>query len=65
MKTFKQLFEDLEKRRQQLKQRQLNQVAAQKERVANYQSSQRERQQASTEREEVKKEIKREIQKEN
>ena len=65
MKTFKQLFEDLEKRRQQLKQRQLNQVAAQKERVANYQSSQRERQQASTEKEALKKEIKREIQKEN
>jgi hypothetical protein len=65
MKTFKQLFEDLEKRRQQLKQRQLNQVAAQKERVTNYQSSQRERQQASTEREALKKEIKRELQNEN
>jgi len=65
MKTFKQLFEDLEKRRQQLKQRQLNQVAAQKERVTNYQSSQRERQQASTEREALKKEIKRELQNKN
>jgi hypothetical protein len=65
MKTFKQLFEDLEKRRQQLKQRQLNQVAAQKERVTNYQSSQRERQQASTEREALKKEIKKELQNEN
>jgi hypothetical protein len=65
MKTFQQFNEDIEQRRQQLAQRQLNQVAAQKERVANYQSSQREKNQASTEREALKKEIKRELQDEN
>jgi hypothetical protein len=62
MKTFTQLSEDIEKRRQQLKQRQLSQVASQKQKVSDYQSAQREKQQASAERETLKKEIKRELQ---
>ena len=62
MKTFTQFSEDLQQRRQELRQRQLKQVAAHKERVVSYQSAQREKRQASTERESLKKEIKRELQ---
>lgn len=62
MKTFQQFSEDIEQRRMQLRQRQLDQVAAHKKRVASYQSSQREKQQAAVEREQLKKEIKRELQ---
>ena len=64
MKTYTQLIEDIAKRRQQLKQRQLDQMKSQKERVASYQSAQRERQSEAQEREQLKKEIKRELQSE-
>jgi len=65
MKTFTQLSEDIEKRRQQLKQRQLKQVASQKQKVADYQSTQRQKQQAAAERESLKKEIKKELENNN
>ena len=62
MKTFRQFSEDLQQRRQELRQRQLKQVAAHKQKIADYQSSEKERQQANTERETLKKEIKKELQ---
>jgi hypothetical protein len=65
MKTYTQLSEDIAKRRQQLRQRQLDQMQANKQKVASYQSAQRERQSAAQEREQLKKEIKRELQSEN
>jgi hypothetical protein len=64
MKTYTQLSEDIAKRRQQLRQRQLDQVQSNKERVASYQSAQKKKQAASQEREQLKKEIKRELQSE-
>lgn len=62
VKSVKKIKEDLETRRAQLKQRQLDQVAAHKERVASYQAQQRKKRQASSERESLKQEIKRELQ---
>jgi len=64
MKTYIQFCEDLEQRRQQLRIRQADKMKAHKNKVASYQSSQRERQVASQERENLKKEIKRELQQE-
>jgi hypothetical protein len=65
MKTFQQFSEDVDRltqRRQQLRQRQLKQMAAHKEKVAAYQESQRRKRQKEAERENLKKEIKRELQ---
>lgn len=62
MKTFEQLSEDLQKRRQELRQRQLQQMQAQKQKIADYQSAQGEKRRAAAERESLKKEIKRELQ---
>lgn len=62
MKTFTQFTEDIAKRRLELRQRQLDAVAAQKQKVADYQSAQKERQAETQERETLKKEIKRELQ---
>ena len=62
MKTFQQFNEDIESRRQELRQRQLDLMAKQKQKVADYQSTQKEKQAAAQEREELKKEIKRELQ---
>ena len=62
MKTFQQFNEDIAKRRLQLRQKQVKQMQAHKEKVASYQSAQKERQAASQEREQLKKEIKRELQ---
>jgi hypothetical protein len=64
VKTYTQLCEDISKRRQQLRQRQLDQMQSHKEKVASYQSSQRQNQAASQEKEQLKKEIKRELQQE-
>jgi hypothetical protein len=61
-KSVNKISEDLEQRRQDLRQRQLKQVATQKQKVADYQASQREKQEVSVERENLKKEIKRELQ---
>jgi len=61
VKAIQKIKEDLEQRRQQLRQRQLNQISSHKERVASYQASQRERHNANAEREKLKKEIKREL----
>lgn len=62
MKTYTQFFEDIEQRRQQLKQKQLKQVSAYNQRSTNHQVAQQERQKAATDREELKKEIKQELQ---
>lgn len=61
MKTFTQFNEDIEQRRKQLRQRQLDQMAAYKERATSHQSAQRKRQERQREREELKQEIKREL----
>ena len=65
MKTFTQFSEDvnrLEQRRQQLRQRQQEQIAKQKKRVAAYQAAQRQKIVAQREREQLKRELKRELQ---
>ena len=62
MKTFSQLTEDIAKRRLELRQRQLKQMAAQKQKVSDYQASQGQKKQSSAERESLKREIKRELQ---
>ena len=53
--------EDIETRRRELRQRQKDQMASQRERVAGYHASQQERKSREAEREELKKEIKREL----
>ena len=62
MKTFQQFNEDLEARRQQLAQRQRDNVAAFKERSKATVNAQKERVAAQKEREQLKKEIKQELQ---
>lgn len=65
MKTFQQFNEDVDRltqRRQQLRQRQLKQMAAHKEKIAAYQEAQKRRKSKEAEREQLKKEIKRELQ---
>lgn len=54
--------EDIESRRKQLRQRQLDQMAAYKEKVSSYQQSQAKKKRAKAEREELKKELKKELQ---
>jgi hypothetical protein len=63
-KTINKIKEDIEQRRQELRQKQLKQMATHKQNVANYHTSQRDRQIAAQEREQLKKEIKRELQSE-
>jgi hypothetical protein len=53
--------EDIETRRRELRQRQKDQMSAQRERVAGYHATQKEIRQKQAEREELKKEIKREL----
>ncbi len=65
MKTFQQFNEDVDRltqRRQQLRQRQLKQMQAYKERVADHKEAQKRKRQREAEREEIKKELKRELQ---
>ena len=62
MKSFQQFNEDLEARRQQLAQRQKEHLAAFKKRSADTVNAQRERVAAKKEREQLKKEIKKELQ---
>ena len=64
MKTFQQFSEDIESRRRELHQKRKDQMRAQKEKVASYHAAQRDRQIAAQEREQLKKEIKRELQSE-
>jgi hypothetical protein len=63
-KKVKSVSEDLETRRHQLKQRQLDAMSTQKQKVFDYQASQKEKQSAAQERESLKREIKRELQSE-
>ena len=65
VKTIEKIKEDIEQRRQQLRQRQLGQMSAHKEKVASYQAAQREKGAAQREREQLKKEIKRELKNES
>jgi len=62
MKSFQQFNEDLEARRQQLAQRQKEHLAAFKEKSAASVNAQKERVAANQEREQLKKEIKQELQ---
>jgi len=62
MKSFQQFNEDLEVRRQQLAQRQKEHLAAFKEKSAASVNAQKERVAANQEREQLKKEIKQELQ---
>ena len=62
MKTFYQFQEDIEQRRQQLRQRQLDTAAAQREKVASYHAAQKERVQKQKEKEEIKQELRKELQ---
>ena len=62
MKTFCQFNEDLQARRQQLAQRQRDNAAAFRKRTADTVNAQRERVAAQKEREQLKKEIKKELQ---
>ena len=62
MKTFQQFNEDIETRRKQLHQRSIEQMQAHKEKVASYQAAQKKNLAASQEREQLKKEIKKELQ---
>lgn len=61
MKTFEQFNEDIQKRRQELQQRRIEQMKSQRERVADYQAAQQNKIKKQREREELKKEIKREL----
>ena len=61
-KSVKKIDENLEQRRHELQQRQISQMQAHKQKVADYKASQREKRESSVERENLKKEIKRELQ---
>ena len=62
MKTFCQFNEDLQARRQQLAQRQKEHLAAFKEKSKSVVDTQKEKEDSDQEREELKKEIKQELQ---
>lgn len=62
MKTYAQFNEDLEQRRKELRQRQLDQMATHKKRIELGQAAQRERSEYQKEREGLKREIKKELQ---
>jgi len=61
MKSYNQFFEDIESRRQELHQRQLDQAAKFKQRTKDYAASQQHRREEGQERERLKSEIKREL----
>jgi hypothetical protein len=61
LKKISKIAEDIETRRRELKQRQQDQMASQRERVAGYHATQKEIRQKQAEREELKREIKREL----
>jgi len=61
MKTYTQLCEDIEARRQELRQRQLDAMDKQKQRVADYQQKLRDDREEKLERERLKKEIAQEL----
>jgi hypothetical protein len=62
MKTFSQLSEDLAQKRQELQQRRLDQMQAQKDRVQAQREAQQEKIEKQREREQIKKELKKELQ---
>lgn len=62
MKTYVQFFENIEKRRLELRKRQLEKIETHKQKVADYRARQQEKIQAQQDRENLKKEIKRELQ---
>jgi hypothetical protein len=57
MKTFLQFNEDLEQRRKQLRQRQLDQMSAHKQKVASYHNEKKEAQEKESLKNEIKKEL--------
>lgn len=61
MKTYQQFSEDIEKRRKQLRQRQLDQMAKFKEKSRSAIEAQRQKREHEQERESLKREIKREL----
>ena len=61
MKTFQNFSEDIESRRQELRQRQIDQMKNFKERSQSYAAAQRERLRREQEKERLKKEIKQEL----
>jgi len=61
MKSYNQFFEDIESRRQELRQRQLDQATKFKQRAKEYSASQQHRREEGQERERLKSEIKREL----
>lgn len=61
MKTFQNFSEDIESRRQELRQRQIDQMKNFKQRSQSYAAAQRERLEREQEKERLKKEIKQEL----
>ena len=61
MKFYNQFSEDIKSRTQELRQRQLDQMARMKERQQSYAVSQQQKREAGQEREKLKSEIKREL----
>lgn len=61
MKTFQNFSEDIESRRQELRQRQIDQMKNFKEKSQSYAAAQRERLRREQEKERLKKEIKQEL----
>lgn len=61
MKTFQNFSEDIESRRQELRQRQIDQMKNFKEKSQSYAAAQRERLEREKEKERLKKEIKQEL----
>ena len=61
MKTYNQFFEDIESRRQELRQRQLNQMAKFKEKSSQYAASNQQKRPEGQAREKLKSEIKQEL----
>jgi len=62
MKTFRQFSEDIEQRRQELHQRQLQQMATHKKRVSAYQANLQAKKDKEEEHQEIIKKVKRELQ---
>lgn len=62
MKTYLQFFEDLDQRKAELRQRQLDQMAANREKIIAYQEAQREKKMAEIEKKRLKDELRQELQ---
>lgn len=62
MKSFLQFKEDIESRRHELRQRQLDQMDSQKRKVHQYHQEKEEKQDSDNKKEKLKQEIKRELQ---